>query len=51
MKSFLYKGFIFTDKGRMRIFEEHIELYPIRWKYDAIINQFIRRKKDGGERK
>jgi len=34
----------------MRIFEEHTELYPIRWKYDALMNQLIRRKKDGGEK-
>lgn len=49
-ESSFYKGVMFNDMGDMKIFEEHTELHRKRQKYDALMNQFIRRKKDAGEK-
>lgn len=49
-ESSFYKGVMFSDMGDMKIFEEHTELHRKRQKYDVLMNQFIRRKKDAGEK-
>lgn len=40
-------GFVFTDMGDKGIFEEHTKAHPMRRKHDSLMNQFVRRKKDG----